>query len=198
MHLIICDDHPIVVLATSMLVEAHGHEVVATTTRPPCLPELVAEHRPDACIVDLHYEDETDAHLVLPVIRSIARSTDVVVVTGSAGPVECKAALAAGAVATASKSLPSSELLALIEGRSGGGEAGEEDERPPALLTRRELQVLQCLVEGDATARIASRLHLQPPTVRSHVQSIMGKLGTHTRSSTVVVGLRMGLGSISA
>jgi DNA-binding CsgD family transcriptional regulator len=63
-------------------------------------------------------------------------------------------------------------------------------ERPPdreldELLTRRELEVLAMLAEGDTNARIAGRLVVSEDTVKTHVKNILRKLGLHNRSQAV-------------
>jgi len=53
-------------------------------------------------------------------------------------------------------------------------------------LSRREMEVLGVLATGADTKSIATRLHVSPATVRNHVQSIMRKLGVHSRLEAVV------------
>jgi DNA-binding NarL/FixJ family response regulator len=49
-------------------------------------------------------------------------------------------------------------------------------------LTRREEQVLRLVAEGLTNAQVAERLFVAEGTVKSHVKSLMRKLGTATRS----------------
>jgi LuxR family transcriptional regulator, regulator of acetate metabolism len=53
------------------------------------------------------------------------------------------------------------------------------------LLTRRELEVVAMLAEGETNARIAQRLFVSEDTVKSHVKHILRKLGVHNRSQAV-------------
>jgi LuxR family transcriptional regulator, regulator of acetate metabolism len=57
---------------------------------------------------------------------------------------------------------------------------GLEDE-----LTRRELEVLSMLAEGETNAAIARRLIVSEDTVKTHVKHILRKLGVHNRSQAV-------------
>jgi DNA-binding NarL/FixJ family response regulator len=57
---------------------------------------------------------------------------------------------------------------------------GLEDE-----LTRRELEVISMLAEGETNARIARRLIVSEDTVKTHVKHILRKLGVHNRSQAV-------------
>jgi DNA-binding CsgD family transcriptional regulator len=60
-------------------------------------------------------------------------------------------------------------------------------------LTRRELEVLGMLVEGWSNQRIATALFVTRRTVNAHVEHIMAKLGTATRTLAAVQALRVGL-----
>ena len=63
-------------------------------------------------------------------------------------------------------------------------------------LTEREIQVLGLLAEGLSNKGIAARLGISDQTVKFHVASISGKLGTHTRTETVRRAVRSGLISL--
>lgn len=198
MKILICDDHPIVIISTSMLLEAHGHQVVATTQRPQELIDLVRGHDPDVCIVDLLYGEAEDTASTMGAIEDIAALTDVVVVSGSADDHQRRAAEAAGAAAVASKSISGQALVALVEGRSDPS----AEERPrssgnPYALTARERQVLQCLVDGISTQGIARELGMCSATARSHLRSLMLKLGVHTRAAAVARGVIEGFAEAS-
>jgi DNA-binding CsgD family transcriptional regulator len=59
------------------------------------------------------------------------------------------------------------------------------DQGLDALLTRRELEVLGMLAEGETNARIAQRLVVSDDTVKTHVKHILRKLGVNNRSQAV-------------
>jgi DNA-binding NarL/FixJ family response regulator len=63
-------------------------------------------------------------------------------------------------------------------------------------LTEREIEVLELLAEGLSNKGIAARLGISDQTVKFHVASISGKLGTHTRTETVRRAVRSGLISL--
>lgn len=52
-------------------------------------------------------------------------------------------------------------------------------------LTNREWQVLDLLRDGLTTAQIASRLFISAVTVRTHVSSILRKLGVNNREAAI-------------
>jgi DNA-binding CsgD family transcriptional regulator len=56
-----------------------------------------------------------------------------------------------------------------------------QEERPGTPLTEHEERVLRLLVEGRTSKEIAARLGVSPDVVRGYVQSILAKLGVHSR-----------------
>jgi DNA-binding NarL/FixJ family response regulator len=67
---------------------------------------------------------------------------------------------------------------------------------PVEHLTARELDVLAHLVDGLPNRAIGERLGISAETVKFHVASIMGKLGTSNRVETVRQAVRRGLISL--
>jgi DNA-binding NarL/FixJ family response regulator len=81
-----------------------------------------------------------------------------------------------------------SAVYSLLRQRAGGGSTGTE----PRLSTR-ECEVLEGLQRGLSNREIASQLFLSVETVRSHVRSLLQKLGARDRGHAAVIGLRRGL-----
>ncbi|MFZ9886139.1 MAG: LuxR C-terminal-related transcriptional regulator [Myxococcota bacterium] len=52
-------------------------------------------------------------------------------------------------------------------------------------LTQRELEVVELLARGKATEEIAGLLHIARTTARNHIQSVLQKLGVHSRLEAV-------------
>jgi DNA-binding NarL/FixJ family response regulator len=57
-------------------------------------------------------------------------------------------------------------------------------------LTKRELDILQVLVDGCSYKMVAERAHISIETVRNHIKSIYAKLHVHSKSEAVVKALR--------
>ena len=60
-------------------------------------------------------------------------------------------------------------------------------------LTRRELSVLRLVAQGLGNKEIASELGISTHTVKYHLASLLAKLGVHSRTEAVTIGLRRGL-----
>lgn len=62
-----------------------------------------------------------------------------------------------------------------------------------ASLTQREWQCLGLMVHGLNTRAMAERLSVSDATVRTHVQSVLAKLGVNSRLEAVALTVRAGL-----
>ena len=60
-------------------------------------------------------------------------------------------------------------------------------------MTPREIEVLRLVAEGNANKLIAAELSLSEETVKSHVRSILAKLGANDRTHAVAIGLKRGI-----
>ncbi|MCX7178476.1 MAG: response regulator transcription factor [Proteobacteria bacterium] len=60
-------------------------------------------------------------------------------------------------------------------------------------LGRREIEVLQLLVDGSTSAEIADRLHIATSTVEVHRRNIMRKLDLHSVAELTKYAIRQGL-----
>lgn len=74
---------------------------------------------------------------------------------------------------------PPSNGNAFLQTFLSPGEDGE------SALTRREVEVLRRMAEGDTNARIARRLVISEGTVKTHVKHILRKLGASNRAEAV-------------
>jgi LuxR family transcriptional regulator, transcriptional regulator of spore coat protein len=68
----------------------------------------------------------------------------------------------------------------------------ENDFTHKPLLTKREREVFELLVQDKTTKEIAQELFISEKTVRNHISNAMQKLGVKGRSQAVVELLRMG------
>jgi LuxR family transcriptional regulator, transcriptional regulator of spore coat protein len=64
--------------------------------------------------------------------------------------------------------------------------------RPKPLLTKREQEVFDLLVQDKTTKEIAQQLFISEKTVRNHISNTMQKLGVKGRSQAVIELVRLG------
>ena len=60
-------------------------------------------------------------------------------------------------------------------------------------LSTRQLEILRLIAAGNANKIIADRLEIGEATVKSHVTSILSKLGANDRTHAVTIALRRGI-----
>jgi NarL family two-component system response regulator LiaR len=77
-------------------------------------------------------------------------------------------------------------------------ELSAPSEHPPTAdpLTPRELEVLQCLAQGNENREIAGQLVISEATVRTHVSNILTKLHLASRTQAALFALKEGLASL--
>jgi two-component system nitrate/nitrite response regulator NarL len=202
MRLLLCDDHRLFIQALGSALDAHGHEVVAAVTTAAEAVRLARELRPDVCLIDLNFPTGS----AMDAVRDIAEqagSTKVLVLSGSAAPGVTASVLEAGAYGYVGKDQPVEVILRALERISNGElsfdaaqlRAGVRHsprvdggvEQLIARLTPRERQVLGRLIQADTTDQIASNLGISRTTARAYVQSILSKLGVHSRLQAVAL-----------
>ncbi len=81
-------------------------------------------------------------------------------------------------------------VRALVSGRARGRTSTTTD--PTARLTEREQEVLRLVAAGMSNAEVAGQLFLGIETVKSHVRSILTKLGVRDRVQAVIVAYESG------
>lgn len=65
------------------------------------------------------------------------------------------------------------------------------------ILSERELQILEHVVEGKTNKEIAEVIHLSIDTVKSHLKKTYQKLGIHTRSQAIKTAIKEGIVNFS-
>jgi DNA-binding NarL/FixJ family response regulator len=142
-----------------------------------------------------------DGITALPRLREVAPDCEVVVLTASGTEENLLSAIRAGAAGYLLKTEPPERIAAFLEGVAGGEAAlsgsiarrlldevrhgnGRGSGVPDAIastLSAREVEVLLLLDEHLGTDEIAKRLFISEHTVRSHVKSLLRKLGVSSR-----------------
>ena len=210
LRIVIADDQTVVRDGLVMVLGLVGDlEVVAAVADGEQAIAAVAEHRPDALLLDLH----------MPVLDGVATTermtrehpdVAIVVLTTYADDETVLAALRAGArgyltknadrreisralhSAAAGHTILTPEVTAmLLAGAGSSGSPAESDERTetpaplPDGLSSREAEVLRLIAAGRSNGEIARDLFISEHTVKSHINHIFTKTGSRDRPQAI-------------
>ena len=64
-------------------------------------------------------------------------------------------------------------------------------------ITKRELEILELIAAGLSNREIAERIYVSENTVKTHVRSVLAKLGVQSRTQAALHAHRIGLGPLS-
>jgi DNA-binding NarL/FixJ family response regulator len=200
-RILVVDDHPLTRDALASLLAQGGFDVVGEAADGAEALQLAHELQPDLVLLDLSMPG-LDGLAVLPRLRVAAPRCEVVVLTASGTEENLLGAIRAGAAGYLLKSEPPERIVAFLRGvangaaalsgeiarrlldqlRTGGRLGGGGVPHPIAdALSAREVEVLLLLDDHLSTDDIAKRLFISEHTVRSHVKSMLRKLGVSSR-----------------
>ncbi|MCB0951481.1 MAG: response regulator transcription factor [Microthrixaceae bacterium] len=200
-RVLIADDHDLIRTGLRMILDAQPDiEVVAEAVNGREAVEIARRTRPDVCLFDIRMPEldglEATRLLAGP---EVADPLAVVVVTTfdldeyvhealrggargfllkDAGPELLVQAIHAAAQGDA---LISPSITARLLETFAGAPAAGEPAQPIDPLTAREEEVLSTVARGRTNAEIADELHISMSTVKTHLASLMSKLGARNR-----------------
>jgi two-component system, NarL family, nitrate/nitrite response regulator NarL len=197
------DDHVVFLDALATVLSQHGHEVCGVARNATELVTLVRMNQPDLCLIDHNAPADGDAQIVGRVMEASA-GTSVLVLSASPCSQAVSRALDAGASGYLHQSRGVGELVTAIERVLNGETVVDVPETAPsrrpaepnqalrmaAHLTSRERECLMMLVEGLDTAAMVDLLGVSRTTVRTHLQSVLTKLGVHSRLEAASFAVR--------
>lgn len=210
MRLVMCDDNRILCEALGSVLQARGHQIVAITTRATDGIAAVAAHRPDACLLDIRFPDGSGLDAAR-VMRRCHPDTKIVLLSCVTDPAVLSEAKKIGVAGFLCKDQRPETIAGALEVIGAGGVAfGSKFSRQPSWrtmpspredvlrkLTPRERQVLQRMVAGQSTGQMAREMNVATSTLRSHIGSILAKLGAHSRVQAAAIASRMFTANIS-
>ena len=200
-RILIVDDHPLTREALASLLEQHGFDVVGEAADGEEAIEQARALQPDLVLLDLSMPGSTGSRRCRA-SRAAAPDCEVVVLTASGTEDNLLAAIRGGAAGYLLKTEPPERIVEFLHGvahgeaalsgavarrlldqvRDGGGRrTGRPRVDRRRALSARELEVLLLLDEHLGTDEIAKRLFISEHTVRSHVKSLLRKLGVSSR-----------------
>jgi DNA-binding NarL/FixJ family response regulator len=188
-----------------------GIEVVGAAADGEQALALVAEHKPDAILLDLH----------MPVLdgigatrRMVAEHPEVaiVVLTTFADDSTVLDALHAGARSYLTKDADHTEIAKALHAAAGGltvfdprvhatllaatasAKAEPAAAPPPDGLTDREAEILGLIARGMTNPEIAAQLFLSNHTIKTHISRIFAKTGSRDRAAAIGYAHRHNIG----
>ena len=203
-RLLITDDHDVVRQGLRLYLRRDPEiEVVGEAADGYEAVELARSLKPDVVLMDL-LMPRMDGIAATEAIRAELPEVEVVALTSVLEDASVTGAIRAGAIGYLLKDTKAEELCRAVKGAAAGQvqlapEAAARlmrEVRVPESsegLTERETGVLKRVARGRANKEIARDLFVEERTVKSHVTSILRKLGVKSRTQAALYAVRTGL-----
>ncbi|MGO9086740.1 MAG: response regulator [Candidatus Sulfotelmatobacter sp.] len=196
----VVDDHPLIRVGIAAIVNARADmTVVAQAGTGEEALELFRRNKPDVTLMDLRLPGMGGVEAIAA-MRTTRPDARFIVVTTYDGDEDIHRALEAGAQGYIIKGMPYQTLVEAIHRVHLGKRflpppvANTLASRmPDSDLSPREMEVLLLLVAGRSNKEIAQTLDIAEATVKSHVSTILMRLGVEDRTQAVVTALQRGL-----
>lgn len=206
MRVLLCDDHALFTEALQSLFEQRGYETVISTS-PHQAAEIVAAGGVEIVIMNVTFTgldaDQGAGAGYVAMVVAADPEVRVIVLTALSDTAVLQAALGEGAVAVTHKAQPLAELFVVVERVRAGeavvssqlmraaiGHAHSNEHALANFLTTREREVLARLTRGESTRQIAEDMGVAYSTARTHIQSVLDKLGVHSRLEAAAFAAR--------
>ncbi|HYI15048.1 MAG TPA: response regulator transcription factor [Thermomicrobiales bacterium] len=207
MRVLIADDHALFRDGLKSLLDARGVDVVAEARNGREAVSLARQHNPEIVLMDLTMPEMTGLEATRMISADLP-DVKVVVLTASEDDADLFEAIKSGAQGFLPKDIESSRLFSMLEGVMRGEPAltpglarklltefaqpaPAPKEQPPTLLTDREREVLELLVEGVTSNKdLADRLFVSENTIKYHLRNILTKLHLQNRAQVISYAVR--------
>lgn len=199
-QIMVVDDHHIVRQGlVALIATMPDMKVVAEAADGMQAIELHRRYRPDITLMDLRLPHKNGVEAIAQ-IRTEFPTARIIVLTTFDGDEDIYRALQAGAKGYLLKGMTADELTQAIRTVHSGksriptvvAERLAERMGGPS-LTSRELDVLKRIVGGRSNKEIASDLFISEATVKTHINSILSKLGVSDRTQAATTALQRGI-----
>ncbi len=203
-RVLLADDHAVVRQGLKMFLALDaGLEVVGEANNGREAVELVERLHPDVVLMDL-VMPVLDGIGAIGEIKSRFPDVEIIAVTSVLEDAKVIGAVQAGAIGYLLKDTQADALVEAIHA-AGRGEVrlhpeaakrlAREVKTPDATesLTPRETQILRLIAQGHANKVIARELGVEERTVKTHVSSLLSKLGLSSRTQAALYALKIGL-----
>ena len=207
--MLLVDDHRLFREGLRDLLSEHGFEVVGEADTGADAVAIASKDRPHVVLMDINMPGESGIDATRRLIAS-SPETQVVMLTVSPDETDVIESVQAGACGYFLKGASIEEIVAGIRAAAKGEsllsprvtaqllERVRQEPAPRALpgeprLTHRELDVLRLVADGKGNPEISEELGIGEQTVKTHVSSLLEKLGVENRIQAAVYAVRHGL-----
>src|SRR5687768_6467344 len=206
-RILIADDHDVVRQGLQMFLSDDPElEIVAEARNGAEAVELAKQLRPDVILMDI-LMPVMDGITAITEVRKALPETEVIALTSVLEDAKVVGAVRAGAIGYLLKDTQGDELCNAIKAAANGqvqlspqaaARLVREVRAPesPETLTERETDVLRLLAQGKANKEIAAALFIGENTVKTHVSSVLVKLGVQSRTQAALYARQIGLGPV--
>lgn len=199
-EILVVEDHHVVRQGLVSLIQSvPDMTVVAEAPDGKRGVELFREHKPDVTIMDLRLPVMTGVEAITAIRKEFPQAR-IIVLTTFDGDEDIYRALQAGAKGYLLKDMFGDDLMDAIRAVHAGKSripasvaqrladrvAGQE-------LTARETEVLQLIVAGNSNKEIGTELHISEATVKTHINSLLAKLGVTDRLQAATTAIQRGI-----
>jgi DNA-binding NarL/FixJ family response regulator len=209
-RVVLVEDHPLFRRGLRELLTEQGIDVVGEAGNGELALSIIPRLRPDVVMMDLSMPGINGVEATRR-LRETVPDAQVLVMTASSEEADVLEAIMAGAVGYLLKEATVEEIMSAVEAAAIGHtavtpavatvlmqrlRAHERRPKEEGLLDRlsdREREVLRLIASGRDNQSIASELLIGLGTAKSHVTSVLDKLGVDNRVQAAVVAVRAGL-----
>lgn len=195
----VVDDHPMVREGLAAMLEAEGFDVAALAANGEEAVAAVKDGaRPDVVLMDVRMPGMS-GFATLEALKEMKSAAAVLFMAGMPLKMELERARREGARGYFSKTLNAQNLANVIRRVAESREVFIEDDnaspmpQPDSPLTPRETEVLQYLALGKSREEVSTILGCGLETVKTHVRSILFKLGINNTAGAVSLGYELGI-----
>ncbi|WP_028477957.1 response regulator transcription factor [Nocardia sp. CNY236] len=212
-RVVVVDDHALVRTGFTMVLGVHPDiEVVAEADTGRAAIDAAQRHRPDVILMDIRMPEMDGLEATATIMAEADWDVRVLILTTFDPDEYVYRALRAGASAFVLKDMPADQLAAAVRTVADGGALFAPSitrrligrfaqrlsidttvARRLQRLSDRERDVVVAVARGASNAEIAANLFIGAATVKSHVSSILTKLGLRDRAQIVVFAYESGL-----
>jgi DNA-binding NarL/FixJ family response regulator len=211
-RVLICDDQALVRGGFRAILDARPEiEVVGEAENGAQAVSLAERRHPDVILMDIRMPvldgieatrklvaDGSQARVIVLTTFDLDEYVHAAIRAGASGfllkdVTPAKLVEAIGIVAQGDALLAPSVTRRLLERFAATLPVGDQSSDALAELTAREIEVLRLLAGGLSNAEIAAELVVTEATVKTHISSVLRKLGLRDRVQAVIVAYQTGL-----